>query len=275
MAGEYKLSSVHVHSKLCDGKNTLDELAVTAWKAGLKTLGFSGHSHTPCDIEYCMTQSRTALYRAQVAKLKERYAGKMDILCGLEWDLNSDDDPAAYDYTIGSAHYVRGPKTGRYYEIDFRPADLAACIQDDFDGDGLAVVEAYFRNVEQVVAHKPTILGHFDLIKKINGGSKFFDEDAPRYHQAASDALAVAARNRCVLELNTSGIARGFRQDFFPSDAILKEWLALSGNVVITADAHAADHLTFGYEQAAAKLKELGYDKVQVLGKDGFAPCGL
>ena len=275
MAGEYKLSSVHVHSKLCDGKNTLDELAVTAWKAGLKTLGFSGHSHTPCDIEYCMTRSRTALYRAQVAKLKERYAGKMDILCGLEWDLNSDDDPAAYDYTIGSAHYVRGPKTGRYYEIDFRPADLAACIQDDFDGDGLAVVEAYFRNVEQVVAHKPTILGHFDLIKKINGGSKFFDEDAPRYHQAASDALAVAARNRCVLELNTSGIARGFRQDFFPSDAILKEWLALSGNVVITADAHAADHLTFGYEQAAAKLKELGYDKVQVLGKDGFAPCGL
>ena len=39
MADEYKLSSVHVHSKLCDGKNTLDELAVTAWRAGLKTLG--------------------------------------------------------------------------------------------------------------------------------------------------------------------------------------------------------------------------------------------
>ena len=136
-------------------------------------------------------------------------------------------------------------------------------------------MEAYFDNVKKLAALRPTILGHFDLIKKINGGSKFFDEDAPRYHQAASDALAVAARNRCVLELNTSGIARGFRQDFFPSDAILKEWLALSGNVVITADAHAADHLTFGYEQAAAKLKELGYDKVQVLGKDGFAPCGL
>ena len=33
MAGEYKLSSVHVHSKLCDGKNTLDELA--AQNAGL------------------------------------------------------------------------------------------------------------------------------------------------------------------------------------------------------------------------------------------------
>ena len=275
MAGEYKLSSVHVHSKLCDGKNTLDELAVTAWKAGLKTLGFSGHSHTPCDIEYCMTRSRTALYRAQVAKLKERYAGKMDILCGLEWDLNSDDDPAAYDYTIGSAHYVRGPKTGRYYEIDFRPADLAACIQDDFDGDGLAVVEAYFRNVEQVVAHKPTILGHFDLIKKINGGSKFFDEDAPRYRAAAGAALEAAAAAGIVMEVNTSGVYRGYRKDFFPGEALLRRWRELGGEVVITADAHEAKALTFGYEEAAAQLKDLGYDHVQVLGKDGFTPCEL
>ena len=275
MAGEYKLSSVHVHSKLGDGKNTLEELAVTAWKAGLKTLGFSGHSHTPCDIEYCMTQSRTALYRAQVAKLKERYAGKMDILCGLEWDLNSDDDPAAYDYTIGSAHYVRGPKTGRYYEIDFRPADLAACIQDDFDGDGLAVVEAYFRNVEQVVAHKPTILGHFDLIKKINGGNKFFDEDAPRYHAAAGAAREAAADAGVVMEVNTSGVYRGYRKDFFPGEALLRRWRELGGEVVITADAHEAKALTFGYEEAAAQLKDLGYDHVQVLGKDGFAPCEL
>ena len=51
MAGEYLKSSVHVHSKLCDGKNTPEEIAVTAWRAGLQTLGFSGHSHTPHDLE--------------------------------------------------------------------------------------------------------------------------------------------------------------------------------------------------------------------------------
>ena len=59
----------------------------------LEKLGFDEHSNTPFDLEYCMTRSRTALYKAQVAKLKERYAGKLDILCGLEWDLFSDDDP--------------------------------------------------------------------------------------------------------------------------------------------------------------------------------------
>lgn len=275
MADQYKLSSVHVHSKLCDGKNTLDEMAVTAWRAGLKTLGFSGHSHTPCDIEYCMTQSRTALYKAQVAKLKERYAGKLDILCGLEWDLYSDDDPTAYDYFIGSAHYVRGPKTGRYYEIDFREADLAACIQDDFDGDGLAVVEAYFDNVRQVAEHNPTILGHFDLIKKINKGNKFFDENSPRYAAAARTALEAAAANGCVLEVNTSSVYRGYREDFFPGEDILRAWKEMGGEVIITADAHEAKALTFGFDEAAAMLKKLGYDHVQVLGKDGFTPCEL
>ena len=250
MAGEYLKSSVHVHSKLCDGKNTLEEMAVTAWKAGLQTLGFSGHSHTPCDLEYCMTQSRTSLYKATIAKLKERYAGKMDILCGLEWDLFSDDDPYAYDYFIGSAHYVKGPKTGKYYEIDWREEDLRACIDDDFDGDGLAVAE-------------------------INDGNKFFDENDPRYTAAATSALMAAARSRCVLEVNTSAAYRGFRKDYFPSDAILKEWLVLSGNVVITADAHDTKALTYGFEEAAAHLKELGYTKVQVLGKNGFTPCEL
>lgn len=275
MADQYLKSSVHVHSKLCDGKNTLEELAVAAWKDGLQTLGFTGHSHTAHDLEYCMTQSRTALYKAQIEKLKERYADKMDILCGLEWDLYSDDDPADYDYWIGSCHYVQGPKTGKYYEIDWRKEDLRACIDDDFDGDALAVVEEYFANVAKVAEKKPTILGHFDLIKKINGSGEFFDESDPRYLAAAKAALMTAARNRCVLEVNTSGVYRGFRKDYFPSDELLKEWLILSGNVVITADAHEVKALTFGFADAAAKLKALGYTKVQVLGKDGFTVCPL
>lgn len=274
MAGEYLLSSVHVHSKHCDGKNTLEELAVTAWKDGLKTLGFTGHSHTPCDLEYCMTQSRTKLYRAQIAKLKERYAGKMDILCGLEWDLFSDDDPSAYDYWIGSVHYVQGPKTGKYYEIDWRAIDMEQLIEE-FDGDGLAVVEQYFAQVAKVAEKKPTILGHFDLIKKINAGNKFFDENSERYKKAASAALMTAARNKCILEVNTGGVFRGFREDYYPGDALLKEWRTVSGKVVITSDAHVAKALTYGFAEAGERLKGLGYNTVQVLGKNGFTTCEL
>ncbi len=55
-----------------------------------------------------------------------------------------------FDYWIGSAHHLYGKNTGKYYEIDFRPQDLRDCINDDFDGDPLAAVEAYFAEVEKM-----------------------------------------------------------------------------------------------------------------------------
>lgn len=271
---DYRKASVHCHSTLCDGKNTLEEMASAACAQGLETLGFTGHSRTPCDLEYCMSASRTGRYKATIAKLKTEYRGKVDILCGIEWDQFSDDDPHAYDYWIGSVHYLRGPKTGKYYEIDWRPEDLRACLAE-FDGDGLAMAEAYFASVAQVAAMGPDILGHVDLIKKLNATGEFFDESAPRYLAAAAKALEAAKAASCVLEINTGAVYRGFRKDFYPSEALLRLWKEVGGRVTITADAHTAESLTYGYEEAAAQAKAAGFTQVQVLTKDGFVPCDL
>ena len=192
---DYRKSSVHCHSTLCDGKNTLQEMAGAACAQGLTTLGFSGHSYTKPDREYCMTPGRTALYRATIAKLKNEYRGKVDILCGIEWDLLSEGTPKGFDYWIGSAHHLYGKNTGRYYEIDFRPEDLRDCIDNDFDGDPLAAVEAYFAEVEKIAAKKPDILGHIDLVKKLNADGSFFDEESPRYKAAGFTALTVLTVN--------------------------------------------------------------------------------
>ena len=125
---DYKKSSVHCHSTMCDGKNTLQEMASAACAQGLTTLGFTGHSYTQRDREYCMSPSRTAQYKATIAKLKTEYKGKVDILCGIEWDLLSEDKRTGYDYWIGSAHHLYGKNTGKYYEIDFRPAGRCGSI---------------------------------------------------------------------------------------------------------------------------------------------------
>lgn len=73
---DYRKSSVHCHSTLCDGKNTLQQMAGAACAQGLTTLGFSGHSYTKPDREYCMTPGRTAQYRATIAKLKTSTGAK-------------------------------------------------------------------------------------------------------------------------------------------------------------------------------------------------------
>ena len=191
---DYRKSSVHCHSTLCDGKNTLQQMAGAACAQGLTTLGFSGHSYTKPDREYCMTPGRTALYRATIAKLKNEYRGKVDILCGIEWDLLSEGTPKGFDYWIGSAHHLYGKNTGKYYEIDFRPEDLRDCINNDFDGDPLAAVEAYFAEVEKIAAKKPDILGHIDLVKKLNADGSFFDEEPPATKQRHSGRCKLPGR---------------------------------------------------------------------------------
>ena len=267
---DYRKSSVHCHSTLCDGKNTLQEMAGAACAQGLTTLGFSGHSYTKPDREYCMTPGRTAQYRATIAKLKNEYRGKVDILCGIEWDLLSEGTPKGFDYWIGSAHHLYGKNTGKYYEIDFRPEDLRDCINNDFDGDPLAAVEAYFAEVEKIAAKKPDILGHIDLVKKLNADGSFFDEESPRYKAAALRALQAARENDCILEVNTGGVYRGYRKDFYPGAWLLGEWNKLGGRVIITADAHDTAALTFGFDEAAAAITAAGFTALTVLTSNGF-----
>ena len=267
---DYKKSSVHCHSTMCDGKNTLQEMASAACAQGLTTLGFTGHSYTQRDREYCMSPSRTAQYKATIAKLKAEYKGKVDILCGIEWDILSEDKRTGYDYWIGSAHHLYGKNTGKYYEIDFRPQDLWDCINDDFDADPLAAVEAYFAEVEKVAALKPDILAHIDLIKKLNAKGEFFDEESPRYKAAALKALQAAKDNDCLLEVNTGGVYRGYRKDFYPGPWLLGEWQKMGGKVISTSDSHDIASLTYGFDEAAAAIKAAGFTSVEVLTGHGF-----
>lgn len=260
--------TVHCHTGLCDGNNTPAEMAKAAFEHGVKVLGFSGHSHTPHDEGYCMSVENTARYRAEIKALRQEYAGRMTILCGLEWDQWSDESLSEWDYTIGSVHYVTGPRTGTRYTIDYREEDLRAALAE-FDGDGDAMSEAYFAAVAQVATKGPTILGHFDLMKKLNGKGRFFDENSPRWRAAALGALEAAYGRVGALEINTGGVARGYRTDFYPALYLLERWRQLGGKVILTADAHSTENLLFGFEQAAEYAKQAGFDRVCVLNSRG------
>lgn len=264
----YLESTVHCHTSLCDGNNTPAEMAKAAFEQGVKVLGLSGHSHTPHDDSYCMSVENTARYRVEIRELQQEYAGRMTILCGLEWDQHSDEDLSDWDYTIGSVHYVTGPKTGTRYTIDYREDDLRAALAE-FDGDGDAMAEAYFAAVAEVAAKGPTILGHFDLLKKLNGKGQFFDENSPRWRAAALNALETACGRVGALEINTGGVARGYREDFYPALFLLERWRQLGGKVVLTADAHSTENLLFGFERAAAYARQAGFDRVWVLNGRG------
>jgi len=261
--------SVHTHSTLCDGKNTLAEMARAAFEAGAVSFGASGHSHTevPWD-QGCVLPADLSAYRGEVLRLREEYGGRLEVLLGVEQDsLSAQGVPEWVDYWIGSVHNLRCP--GGFASVDYSPEKLGEDCRTLFGGDMYAMAERYYAGVRQMAAARPTILGHIDLIAKFNEDGGFFDEAEPRYRAAALDALHAADPVETLLEINTGAMSRGYRKTPYPALFLLREWRDMGGRVILTADAHRAGDIVYGYAQAAELARAAGFGRSTLLTLSG------
>lgn len=203
---------LHMHTTYCDGQDTAEAMVLSAIENGLTTAGISGHSFTPHDKTYCMSRAGMQQYIAEINGLKEKYAGSIDLLLGIEMDLWSDIDTDPFDYCIGSVHYIfsedgrskHGEILARYegeadrsaldaemetlvkYEdwcdVDDRPDDLCrfalrgcgSISSEERRERMLDVAELYFDTVGGIVeATDCDVIGHFDLLTKFIEGWGF------------------------------------------------------------------------------------------------------
>ena len=99
--------NLHTHTHYVDGKDTPEEMILTAIERGFDSIGFSDHSLMKNSFLSCkMTPDAFARYKAEVRALKEKYRGVLDVFCGLEYDFYSDVPTDDLDYLIGSVHYL-------------------------------------------------------------------------------------------------------------------------------------------------------------------------
>ena len=270
-------SSLHTHSTLCDGKSTLAEMAAAAFAAGVKFFGATGHSLTPegTDTDSALPADLSG-YFAELRRLRAEYEGRMEVLTGIEWDsVSAGERPAGLDYWIGSVHYLVDGDTGRYLALDWKPEYLAACRDGVFRGDMAALVDAYYEAVAAMAESGPDILGHIDLITKFNSGGAFLDEADPRYKKAALAALHAAHPEKTLLEINTGAIARGYRKAPYPAPFLLREWRAMGGRVILTADAHSVSAVVYRYDLAAEAARAAGFSRCALLTSRGPVDCPL
>lgn len=269
--------NLHTHTTFGDGKHTPEEMALGAIRAGCRSLGFSEHSPMPPEADpdsWAMGAEQEAGYRAEVLRLKEAYRDRLEICLGLELDADSPAPREPYDYLIGSVHGIW--KDGRCLSVDASPESLARDVREHFGGDYYAFAAACFRREAELADRTGCqIVGHFDLITKFNEGGRLFDEEAPRYRNAALEALEALMEHDVIFEINTGAISRGYRTVPYPAPFLLRAIRERGGRICITSDTHHAETITCAFPQAAALADSCGFREAWVLTEDGFRPVGL
>ena len=248
-------TDLHVHSTWSDGKNTLSEIAEEALARGIRALGFSDHVYAPYDIDCCMKPGTRASYQREVARLREHYRGKMDVYCGVEQDLFSEEPTEGYDYVIGAVHYL---KIGdQYLTVDWKPELLLQAA--DLLGDIYAVAELYYDEVSRV-SEIPgcKVIAHFDLIRKLNRDGSLFDQSHPRYRAAWKQAADQLLKSGLPFEINTGAISRGYQTDPYPDREIVDYLAARGARFVLGSDSHRKETLLYAFERQERLAREKG-----------------
>lgn len=265
------LANFHTHCKFCDGSGEPREYVEAAIRQGFTALGFSCHAPIPFESSWTMPVGHEAEYLDAIAALKEAYQGTIEIYTGFEVDYFKGDTRNVFtkypvDYLIGSVHFFADLQKKYCYSIDGSTAEFEETLAQLFDGDIRKFAAAYYGAMAEMVAqHRPTVLGHLDVIKKNNGKGKYFSETENWYQALVDQFLAVVKRSGCIVEVNTGGITRGYIDQTYPSPWILKKCCQLGIPVMVSSDAHAPENLAAFFELATTNLKEAGYSEQMVL----------
>ncbi len=263
-------SNLHTHTRFADGKNTAEEVVLSAIESGMEVLGFSEHSfHSHPTVFGMKSPEAQQEYRKEIYRLKDIYNDRIKILCGIEQDSQSGVPTDVYDYVIGSVHYIR--LGGELCAVDHSAQTTLDAIQKHCDGDPMVYAKAYFEAIARVEEDTQCdIVGHFDLLTKFDERAAIFDTSDPRYIKAGLEALDTLLEKDVIFEVNTGAISRGYRTTPYPAPIFLHRIAEKRGNVILSSDAHNKDHLTYGFDTALQIIKASGIGSVLTMTRDGW-----
>ncbi|MDR1805920.1 MAG: histidinol-phosphatase HisJ family protein [Clostridium sp.] len=258
---------LHTHSFASfDGNNSVEELCERALGLGLSGLAITDHidqvatprlfpEFTPDKL----AQTAKSSYE-QTSLAAEKYAGKMEILRGVElgqalhnrelseFILHTYD----YDLVLGSIHNLRA--TEDFYFMKYESAQQANALLHEYFEELYALVEwGQFDSL----AHLSYPLRYMVGRDKINISLADF--------AAEIDAiLALLAKKGLALELNCSGLRQEIG-DTLPGEDIVRRFRELGGEyVTLGSDAHRLEHLALGLDKGVESLRRCGFNSLTV-----------
>lgn len=255
------ITNYHTHTKRCGHAKGADEQFVkAAIKKGLKVLGFSDHGPWPYENGYVsdmrMSVKEADKYIESIRKLKKKYADKIEIKIGFEYEYFPQHFPwldnflkeKEIDYIILGHHFVPYEIAGAY-------------------SGGISDKKTLYDYCEQVCnaikSGKYAYVAHPDLYMR---GYRNFDADARNVAQIICDT---AKQHDTPLEYNILGL-RKIDNEGREGYPYRKFWEIAAENenkVILGIDAHSPKEITdFKYIDSAEKtMEELGIEVCQYI----------
>ena len=242
----------HVHTTYSDGSGSVAACVERAAAAGLPEIGIADHlaavQTTPWDSA-SIPFDRLASYVKEVRAVAARH-DEITVLLGVEADYVPEHEAELaellsawpFDYVVGGVHVLDG------FDFD-DPAKRGDPRWSDVD----ALFTANYRAVRRAAeSGRFTFIAHLDYIG-LWGHAAGPAVDAEI--GAALDAMAAAG---AAIELNTDRISDPAGV-MYPSSAILSRAWRRGIPLVISSDAHEAEHVGRLWDEAVAKAWDAGY----------------
>ncbi|WP_211746497.1 histidinol-phosphatase [Paenibacillus sp. Marseille-Q4541] len=249
---------LHTHHFRCGHANgTIRDYVEAGISEGLQVIGISDHTPYFGSEEeqpfpkIAMAKSELANYVQEVLALKKEYAGKIDVLLGIESDFFPEFAEIyretlckyPFDYIIGSVHSTGGISI--FNKNRWKDHDEEASIK---------VKKAYYELIRQSARSGMfQILGHIDAMK---GNYPPFAKIPAA--QAIDDTLKVIAEEQIAIEINTSGKTK-LSGGWYPADDILERAHYYGVYVTFGSDAHKPERVGEDWDDVRRKLKEIGF----------------
>lgn len=262
-------SCFHVHSVLCDGYSTIQEMIDSAIQKQFTHLGFTGHSYVDNADIYSLTPERFDKYIKEVTEAKEKYNSKLQIFLGIEQDCFSDPQTYPFEYSIGSVHNIK--KNGELLFFDLDMPETERIIKEVYGGKYIGFAKDYFETVGNVIDMTGAdIIGHIDMCSKFN--EKLGNSQTDEYLEYAEKAVDKLSKTGAIFEINTGAMAGGYRTAPYPSIEILKMIRARGGKIMINSDCHYCDQLDYAFDIAEELAKKVGYTEHYIFDGKNFIP---
>lgn len=226
--------------------------------------------------EWTMSVEETALYKEEVLRLKNEYADKIDILCGIELDNNfTGVNPKDFDYVIGSVHQLR--KGTIAYEVDYTAEILKKAVDELYNGSFNEMFKAYYDTLADfIVSTDVDVVGHIDLITKFNLEAPLFDESDCGYRKIVFDTIdrIVADKPDIIFEVNTGAMYRVGKKSPYPAAFILRYLKEKGCKLTLTSDSHNRESLDFAFDKAIEIIRDCGFSELYYITSEGWKKIG-